>query len=129
MKLLDEMQFTSINVIIILAAGAMLAVVCAPHAQAPAFPMPPRCLPRPTAPPWLRHLPQQRYLEIKPLGIAAMQPGVTAYHIGKAGNVNYHDTLFNSHPNLPDVLVLIDGTKVTIPAQWKKRREEIKAFS
>ena len=29
-------------------------------------------------------------------------------------------------PDLPDVLVLNDGTRVTTPAQWQKRREEIK---
>jgi hypothetical protein len=29
-------------------------------------------------------------------------------------------------PDLPDVLVMNDGTKVSSPAQWLKRREEIK---
>ncbi len=29
-------------------------------------------------------------------------------------------------PELPDVLTMNDGTKVTTPAQWKKRREEMK---
>ena len=34
----------------------------------------------------------------------------------------------NPYPKLPDVLTMNDGTKVTTPAQWKKRRAEIKAL-
>ena len=112
----------------ILAAGAMLAVSCATHAQAPAAPTPP---PMPSAADraaMAAASAAERDREIKLLGIAAMQPGVTAYDIGKAGNANYDETLGNPYPNLPDVLTLSDGTKVTTPAQWKKRREEIKAF-
>jgi Abhydrolase family len=31
-----------------------------------------------------------------------------------------------AHPDMPDILTMNDGTKVTTLAQWKKRREEIK---
>jgi hypothetical protein len=30
--------------------------------------------------------------------------------------------------NLPDVMTMDDGTKVTTPAQWRARREEMKAI-
>ena len=30
--------------------------------------------------------------------------------------------------NLPDVMTMLDGTKVTTPAQWRARREEMKAI-
>jgi hypothetical protein len=70
----------------------------------------------------------ERDRELKLLGIAAMQPGATAYDIGKPGNANYDESKANPYPKLPDVLTMNDGTKVTTPAQWKKRRGEIKAL-
>jgi len=70
----------------------------------------------------------ERDRELKLLGIAEMQPSATAYDIGKPGNANYDEAKANPYPILPDVLTLNDGTKVTKPAQWKKRREEIKAM-
>lgn len=30
--------------------------------------------------------------------------------------------------NMPDVMIMDDGTRVTTPAQWQKRREEVKAI-
>src|SRR5712691_2326267 len=30
-------------------------------------------------------------------------------------------------PEMPDVMTMADGTKVTTPAQWRARREEMKA--
>ena len=70
----------------------------------------------------------EREREMKLLGISAMQPPVTAYDIGKPGNANYDESLANPYPTIPDVLTMNDGTKVTTPAQWAKRREEIKAI-
>jgi pimeloyl-ACP methyl ester carboxylesterase len=70
----------------------------------------------------------EREREMKVLGITAMEPGVTAYDIGKPGNANYDESVANPYPKLPDVLTMNDGTKVKTPAQWKKRREEIKAM-
>ena len=57
-----------------------------------------------------------------------MQPGATAYDIGKPGNANYDESKANPYPTLPDVLIMSDGTTVKTPAQWKKRRAEIKAM-
>src|SRR5271156_6502948 len=70
----------------------------------------------------------ERDRELKLLGITAMQPPATAYDIGKPGNANYDESKANPYPKLPDVLTMNDGTKVTTPAQWKKRRAEIKAM-
>ena len=70
----------------------------------------------------------ERARELKLLGITAMQPAATAYDIGKPGNANYDESKANPYPKLPDVLTMNDGTKVTTPAQWKKRRAEIKAM-
>ncbi len=70
----------------------------------------------------------ERERELKLLGITAMQPGATAYDIGKPGNANYDEAKANPYPKLPDVLTMDDGTTVTTPAQWKKRRAEIEAM-
>jgi hypothetical protein len=69
----------------------------------------------------------ERDRELKLLGISAMQPGATAYDIGKPGNANYDEAKANPFPKLPDVLVMNDGKRVKTPAQWKKRRAEIVA--
>ena len=37
----------------------------------------------------------------------------------------YDETTANPYPNLPDPLLMNNGTKVTTPAQWAKRRAEI----
>jgi hypothetical protein len=70
----------------------------------------------------------ERERETKLLGIVAMQPSMTAYDIGKPGNVNYGEVKANPFPKLPDLMTLSDGTKVTTPALWVKRRAEIKAL-
>src|ERR1700733_12840199 len=70
----------------------------------------------------------ERDREMKLLGIAEIQPSATAYDIGKPGNANYDESKANPYPKLPAVLTMNDGTKVKTPAQWKKRREEIKAL-
>jgi hypothetical protein len=70
----------------------------------------------------------ERNRELKMLGITAMRPGVTAYDIGKPGNANYDEAKANPFPKLPDLMTMQDGTKVNSAAQWKRRREEIKAL-
>src|SRR3954465_15978436 len=70
----------------------------------------------------------ERDREAKLLGIAEMQKPYTAYDIGKPGNANYDEAKANPYPKLPELMVLKDGTKVTTPAQWRKRRAEIKAM-
>ena len=70
----------------------------------------------------------ERDRELKLLGISAMQPGATAYDIGKPGNANYDEARANPYPKLPDVLIMTDGKRVKTAAQWKKRSAEIKAM-
>ncbi len=64
--------------------------------------------------------------ELKLLGITELQPGLTAYDIGKPGNANYDEAKANPYPKLPAMLVMKDGKPVKTAAQWEKRREEIK---
>ena len=70
----------------------------------------------------------ERDREAKLLGIAEMQKPYTAYDIGKPGNANYDEAKANPYPKLPELMVMKDGAKVTTPAQWQKRRAEIKAM-
>jgi hypothetical protein len=60
------------------------------------------------------------------------QLGITALRPGPSGNeqapnaANYDESKANPFPNLPDVLTLRNGTKVTTPALWwTQRRPEI----
>jgi len=70
----------------------------------------------------------ERTREMKLLGIAEMQKPATAYDIGKPGNANYDEAKANPYPDIPDLMTLKDGGKVTTAAQWRKRRAEIKAL-
>ena len=54
----------------------------------------------------------ERDRELKLLGITEMQPGATAYDIGKPGNANYDESKANPYPNLPPLLVMNNGKKV-----------------
>jgi hypothetical protein len=60
------------------------------------------------------------------------QLGIKALRSGPSGNdndpnhANYDESLANPYPNLPDVLTLKNGQKVTTPAMWwNQRRPEI----
>ena len=59
------------------------------------------------------------------LGIKALRPGPSGDE--KAPNhANYDEQLANPYPNLPDILTLRNGQKVTTPEMWwKQRRPEI----
>jgi hypothetical protein len=67
----------------------------------------------------------ERARELKLLGITAMQPPATAYDIGKPGNANYDETKANPYPNLPALLVMMNGKPVKSAAQWSQRRKEL----
>jgi hypothetical protein len=60
------------------------------------------------------------------------QLGITVLRLGPSGDekapnhANYDEALANPYPNLPDVLVLKNGKKVTTAAEWwNQRRPEI----
>ena len=62
---------------------------------------------------------------MKQLGIKTLRPGPSGDE--KAPNhANYDETLANPYPNLPEVLTLKNGKKVTTAdGWWKQRRPEI----
>src|SRR4029079_14550294 len=55
------------------------------------------------------------------LKISGFPPGPDAYQAA-----TYNEATATPYPTLPDPLVMNDGTKVTTPAQWTKRRAVIK---
>ena len=110
---------------VFLASGASLTLITVVAAQTPAPVAPPAAPDRAAI---TAASAAERDRELKLLGITAMQPPATAYDIGKPGNANYDESKANPYPKLPDVLTMNDGTRVTTPAQWKKRRAEIKAM-
>ncbi len=70
---------------------------------------------------------KERDRELKLLGLtpAEMQKPATAYDIGKPGNANFDEAKANPYPKLPALLVLNNGKKVTTPAEWAVRRQQI----
>src|ERR1019366_7382865 len=59
------------------------------------------------------------------LGIKALRPGPSGTETAP-NHANYDEVLANPYPNLPDVLTLKNGRKVTTAAQWtNQRRPEI----
>src|SRR4051795_1827964 len=59
------------------------------------------------------------------LGIQALRPGPSGNE-SAPNHANYDEAKANPYPNLPDVLTLEDGKKVTTPAMWwNQRRPEI----
>ena len=59
------------------------------------------------------------------LGIKALRPGPSGNE-KDANHANYDESTANPYPNLPDVLTLKNGQKVTTSAMWwNQRRPEI----
>jgi hypothetical protein len=59
------------------------------------------------------------------LGITALRPGPSGNE-SAPNHANYDEALANPYPNLPEVLTLENGTKVTsADVWWKQRRPEI----
>ncbi len=110
---------------VLLASIASIALTAGLAAQTQPPPAPPSAADRAAIAAASR---AERDRELKLLGITEMQPGATAYDIGKPGNANYDESKANPYPKLPDVLIMNDGTRVTTAEQWKKRRAEIKAM-
>ncbi len=66
--------------------------------------------------------------EMQLLGIKELRPPKNAIHPDRPDFANYDEAKANPYPDLPPLLVMTDGGKVTDLAQWKKRRAEIKAL-
>src|SRR5580765_8793870 len=59
------------------------------------------------------------------LGITRLRPGPSGQP-GATNSANYDQAKANPFPNLPDLLILKNGKKVTTPEiWWKQRRPEI----
>src|SRR5258708_16710942 len=58
------------------------------------------------------------------LGIQALRPGPSGDE-SAPNHANYDEALANPYPNLPPVLTLRNGRKVTTAAMWQQRRSEI----
>src|SRR3954449_872728 len=59
------------------------------------------------------------------LGIKALRPGPSGNEAAP-NHTNYDEATANPYPDLPDVLTLKNGKKVTTPATWwNQRRPEI----
>lgn len=59
------------------------------------------------------------------LGIKEIRRGADGNNKNSPNYANYDESKANPYPTLPDVLTMKDGTKVTKPEQWAKRRAEI----
>jgi len=73
-------------------------------------------------PPLVNYTAEQDHQQMmKQLGIKALRPGPSGDE--KAPNyANYDEALANPYPNLPELLKLKNGKKVTTPAQWWNQR-------
>src|SRR3954447_22837816 len=58
------------------------------------------------------------------LGIKALRPGPSGNE-SAPNHANYDEATANPYPDLPDVLTLKNGKKVTSKAMWNQRRAEI----
>jgi (4-O-methyl)-D-glucuronate---lignin esterase len=66
----------------------------------------------------------QRMMDL--LHIKSLRPGADSHHPDSPNAVNYDESKANSHPHLPDPLILNDGKRVTSAAEWwKERRPQI----
>jgi hypothetical protein len=59
--------------------------------------------------------------QMRELKISGFPSGPDPYQVA-----TYDEATANPYPTLPDPLVMNDGTKVTTPAEWAKRRAEIR---
>src|SRR6476469_7829692 len=61
--------------------------------------------------------------QMRELKISGFPAGPDPYQVA-----TYDEATARPYPTLPDPLVMNDGTKVTTPEQWAKRKAEIKEF-
>lgn len=68
---------------------------------------------------------QDHQLMMTELGIRRLRPGPSGNE-NAPNHANYDESVANPYPNLPDVLTLDNGTRVTTPAMWwNERRPQI----
>ena len=72
---------------------------------------------------WTANQDHQNMME--QLGIKSLRPGAEGNNRNAPNYQNTDEAKANPFPNLPDALTMKDGTKVTTPELWWKRRAEI----
>ncbi|EQB31719.1 alpha/beta hydrolase family protein [Sphingobium ummariense] len=107
-------------------AALALLMMTGAHAQSPGT-SPEACPAATPANPIAEASAAERAREMKLLGIAAMQPPVSAFEPDKPCNANYDEARANPYPALPPLLKMQNGAGVT-RATWPQRRAEIKAL-
>src|SRR5512132_4422552 len=111
----------SIGAALIVSAGALLAQFTPPPPVPLDMSKVPPGSPEPKT--WTAAEDHQNMME--QLGIKALRPGPSGNEQAP-NHANYDESLANPFPDLPDVLTLKNGKKVTSPAVWwRQRRGEI----
>ena len=87
-------------------------------------PFDPAKVPAGLAPPKMWTAQQDHQDMLDRLGIKALRPGPSGNE-SAPNHANYDEALANPYPNLPEVLTLKNGRKVTTAAMWAERRKEI----
>ena len=96
----------------------------APAPPATGAPFDPAKVPAGLAPPKMWTAQQDHQDMLDRLGIKTLRPGPSGNE-SAPNHANYDEALANPYPNLPDVLTLKNGRKVTSAAMWTARRKEI----
>src|ERR1700749_3818357 len=105
-----------------LATATLVAAVLGGRLFAQFAPEPQKTLP-PPAVNWTSEQDKQNMMD--QLGIKAWRPGPSGDE-SAPNHANYDESKANPDPNLPDVLTLKDGRKVTTAEMWwKQRRPEL----
>ena len=129
---LHGMRFLPLSVGFALTA-TMAAVLAAPAtpSQPPAAappptgaPFDPAKVPAGLAPPKMWTAQQDHQDMLDQLGIKVLRSGPSGNETAP-NHANYDEAVANPYPNLPDVLTLKNGAKVTTAAMWTARRQEI----
>jgi len=128
-------------------AATLVAVATAMHAQQPQQPQQPPTAPAPAGPRFggppptgapfdpakvPAGLPEPKMWTaqddhqdmMNQLGIKTLRPGPSGTETAP-NHANYDEATANPYPDLPDVLTMKNGKKVTTAAQWAERRKEI----
>jgi len=105
----------------LIALGSLsVASACARHNATAAISAPTSSLPEPKT--WTAAQDHAQMME--QLGIHALRPGPSGNE-QDPNHANYDESKANPFPDLPDLLTLKNGTKVTDARQWPQRRAEI----
>ncbi len=110
---------SSARIFFLLCASAAFACIAASVTNAQS------AVPAALPPPVVSTADQDHKNMMDQLGIKALRPGPSGDE-SAPNHANYDQSLANPYPNLPDVLALKNGEKVTAPEMWwNQRRPEI----